>query len=118
MHSDALRVHSDALLHGVKKVAGKAKGIVSGFRNDRKPTASATTKQPATREHRFWRGAPDTGDTPTTAVVVSGSRRERIKAWVMDHMEYVGNLWDETGLNKRLNTIVDYDKKMRILFRT
>lgn len=38
--------------------------------------------------------------------------------WAMDHMKYVGSLWDETELKKRLDTIVGYDKKMGILFRT
>ena len=38
--------------------------------------------------------------------------------WAADHMKYVGNLWDEQELDKRLNTVVGYDKNMGILFRT
>lgn len=38
--------------------------------------------------------------------------------WATDHMKYVGSLWEEQELNKRLDTIVGYEKRMGILFRT
>ena len=62
------------------------------------------------------------------AVMVAGAaataayrRKEEIGvgySWVEDHMKYVGNLWDEKELNKRLETVVGYDRRMGILFRT
>jgi len=38
--------------------------------------------------------------------------------WATDHMKYVGSLWDEEDLNKRLDTLFGFDKRMGILFRT
>ena len=36
----------------------------------------------------------------------------------VDHMKFIGNLLDEEKLSARLDTIVSYDKKTGILFRT
>jgi hypothetical protein len=38
--------------------------------------------------------------------------------WAADHMKYVGNLWDEETLNKRLNTVIAFEQSMGVLFRT
>ena len=115
-----LGVHSNVFEHGAKKAIGKAKGLILDLRNDLKQTASATTKQPATRGHKFRRGLLAAGGALATAAAVAGavySKREEIKNWVTDHVDYVENLWRKAELNERLNTIVGYDKNMDILFR-
>lgn len=35
----------------------------------------------------------------------------------MDHMKYVGNLWDEATLNKRVETLVDIEEAQGVVFR-
>lgn len=37
--------------------------------------------------------------------------------WLMDHMKYVGNLWDEPTSQKRLETLVDIDEQQGVVFR-
>lgn len=37
--------------------------------------------------------------------------------WLMDHMKYVGNLWDETSSQKRLEALVDIDEQHGVVFR-
>jgi hypothetical protein len=39
-------------------------------------------------------------------------------AWATDHMKYVGNLWDEEALKRRLNDLVDAEEQEGALFRT
>ena len=105
--------------------------------NNQQPTTSAKTKkpvaalpapEPATRSGGFWQSWGTTALAVGGAMIAAGAaasaayyKKEEIGigyTWAMDHMKYVGNLWDETDLNKRLDTIVGYDKKMGILFRT
>jgi hypothetical protein len=38
--------------------------------------------------------------------------------WATDHMKYVGNLWDEQALKKRLDALVDTEEQEGVLFRT
>lgn len=38
-------------------------------------------------------------------------------SWLMDHMKYVGNLWDEESLNQRVETLVDIEEKHGVIFR-
>ncbi|KAI0682902.1 hypothetical protein BC835DRAFT_1531179 [Cytidiella melzeri] len=39
-------------------------------------------------------------------------------AWATDHMKYVGNLWDEATLKKRLDDLFQIEEKMGVMFRT
>jgi len=36
--------------------------------------------------------------------------------WLMDHMKYAGNVWDESGLRRRVDALVDAHKRYKILF--
>lgn len=36
--------------------------------------------------------------------------------WLMDHMKYAGNVWDEPGLRRRVDALVDAHEKHGILF--
>ena len=105
--------------------------------NNQQSTVSATTKrpvaalpapEPATGAGGFWQKWGTTALTVGGAVLAAGAaatatyyKKDEIGigyTWAADHMKYVGNLWDEADLNKRLDTIVGFDKKMGILFRT
>ncbi|RXW25318.1 hypothetical protein EST38_g640 [Candolleomyces aberdarensis] len=38
-------------------------------------------------------------------------------SWLMDHMKYVGNLWDEGGLEQRVEVLCDIEEKNGVIFR-
>ncbi|KAJ2931740.1 hypothetical protein H1R20_g5359, partial [Candolleomyces eurysporus] len=38
-------------------------------------------------------------------------------SWLMDHMKYVGNLWDEGGLEQRVEALCDIEEKNGVIFR-
>lgn len=38
--------------------------------------------------------------------------------WATDHMKYVGNLWDEAALKKRVDALIDTEEQESVLFRT
>jgi hypothetical protein len=38
--------------------------------------------------------------------------------WASDHMRYVGNLWDEDKLKRRVDNLIDVEKEFGIVFRT
>lgn len=38
-------------------------------------------------------------------------------SWMMDHMKYVGNLWDEGSLQQRIDALVDIEEKHGVTFR-
>ncbi|KAK2466069.1 hypothetical protein APHAL10511_001711 [Amanita phalloides] len=38
--------------------------------------------------------------------------------WATDHMKFIGNLWDEKALQKRVNDLTGLEKSHSILFRT
>ncbi|EPT03644.1 hypothetical protein FOMPIDRAFT_1035267 [Fomitopsis schrenkii] len=38
--------------------------------------------------------------------------------WATDHMKYVGTLWDEGALHKRLDTLLSIERDMGVVFRT
>lgn len=38
--------------------------------------------------------------------------------WATDHMKYVGTLWDEATLHKRVADLLQIEEKMGVMFRT
>lgn len=38
--------------------------------------------------------------------------------WATDHMKYVGTLWDEGALHKRLDALLSIERDMGVVFRT
>jgi len=38
--------------------------------------------------------------------------------WVTDHMRYVGALWDEAALHRRVDALVEIEQEMGVIFRT
>lgn len=94
----------------------------------KRPVAALPPPEPAAGTSGFWGKWGTTALTVGGAVIAAGAaasaayyKKEEIGTgytWATDHMKYVGNLWEEQELNKRLDTIVSFDKKMGILFRT
>ncbi|KDR83957.1 hypothetical protein GALMADRAFT_111021 [Galerina marginata CBS 339.88] len=39
-------------------------------------------------------------------------------SWATDHLKYVGNLWDEAGLDQRVEALIDIEKEHGVVFRT
>lgn len=94
----------------------------------RRPVAALPPPEPATGAGGFWQKWGTTALTVGGAVIAAGAaasaayyKKEDIGigyTWALDHMKYVGNLWEQEEMDKRLNTLVEYDKKMGIPFRT
>lgn len=94
----------------------------------KKPVAALPPPEPATGSSGFWQKWGTTALAVGGAVVTAGVaasaayyKKDEIgigATWAVDHMKYVGSLWEEKELNERLNTVVGFDKKMGILFRT
>ena len=38
-------------------------------------------------------------------------------SWVVDHMKYVGNLWDEAALKRRMDKLVELETRFGLHFR-
>lgn len=38
--------------------------------------------------------------------------------WATDHMKYVGNLWDEEALKRRVEALIDVEDQEGVTFRT
>jgi hypothetical protein len=38
--------------------------------------------------------------------------------WATDHLAFVGNLWDQAALEKRVEDLVDIEKEYGVVFRT
>ena len=39
-------------------------------------------------------------------------------SWATDHLVFVGNLWDQAALEKRVDDLVDIEKEHGVIFRT
>lgn len=139
-----LGLHPHVFKHQVTKAAEvvqTTKTFVSDLmklaNQNNQPTAAATTKKPvaalpppetATEVGGFWQRWGTTALAVGGAVIAAGAaagaayhNKEEVGigyAWAMDHMKYVASLCEEKELNKRLDTVVSYDRKMGILFRT
>jgi hypothetical protein len=93
----------------------------------KKPIAALPPPEPATGGG-FWQKWGTTALAVGGAVIAAGAtagaayyNKDEIGigySWALDHMKYVGSLWEEKELNKRLDTVVGFDKDMGILFRT
>jgi len=94
----------------------------------KRPLAVLPPPEPATGAGGFWQRWGTTALAVGGAVIAAGAaasatyyNKDEIGigyTWATDHMKYVKNLWEEGEMNKRLDTVVDFDKKMGILFRT
>lgn len=39
-----------------------------------------------------------------------------MSGWMQDHMKYVGNLWDEDALKRRLDRVMDVEDHLGVVF--
>jgi hypothetical protein len=106
-------------------------GALTGL-GAKKATTSVTPSHPITTNDQStaagWKkwAAPAAyafGSAVLAGAAAGGAyyKREDINvgfAWATDHMKYVGNLWDEEALKRRLNTLVDAEEQEGALFRT
>jgi hypothetical protein len=117
--------------------------VFSSFQAFKKgpPTPNLTSTFPAKPPIAAIESAPPTPESASfwskwgsTAVAVGGAvaaasaaagaayyKKEDIGIgylWAVDHMKYVGNLWDEEALKARLDTVISYEASMGVLFRT
>ena len=108
-----------------------ATGIFGGLAGFGATKASQPTEPPA----GLITDSPSSGRTSWTkwasyggAVLATGAaagtayyKRDDLTlgyTWATDHMKYVGNLWDENKLRKRVENVIDLQEKLGVLFRT
>ncbi|KIY49363.1 hypothetical protein FISHEDRAFT_65369 [Fistulina hepatica ATCC 64428] len=91
------------------------------------PKASSSSSLPKPTEQTGWaRWAPAIyaiGGAVVAGAAAGGLyyNREDLGVgytWATDHMRYVGVLWDEPALKRRVETLIDTEEKEGVLFRT
>ena len=88
-----------------------------------KPPAGLTTDSPPSGG-TSWAKWASYGGAVLAAGVAAGTayyKRDDLTlgyTWATDHMKYVGNLWDETKLQKRIENVINLEEKLGVLFRT
>jgi hypothetical protein len=106
-------------------------GALAGF-GAKKATTSASLSQPITTGDQSaaagWKkwaapAAYAVGGAVLAGAAAGGAyyKREDINvsfAWATDHMKYVGNLWDEEALKRRVSALIDAEEQEGVLFRT
>ena len=88
------------------------------------PPNAAAAREPAASGWAKWAGpaAYAVGGALLAGAAAGGAyyARDHLNTsytWLMDHMKYVGNLWDEATLNKRVETLVDIEEAQGVVFR-
>ncbi|KAJ3970886.1 hypothetical protein EV361DRAFT_913841 [Lentinula raphanica] len=88
------------------------------------PLAAITA--PPTTESGWSKWAPiayTVGGVVTAAAAAGGAaywRRDDLGvgySWATDHMKYVRNLWDEDALKRRVDSLIEIEKKEGVIFR-
>jgi hypothetical protein len=97
---------------GAEKATAPSQPITS----DSQTSASPWGKWVAPTAYAF-------GGAVLAGAAVGGAyyKREDINVgftWATDHMKYVGTLWDEEALKKRLDALVEIEEQEGVLFRT
>lgn len=110
-----------------------ATGIFSGFaalsaskatKAPSKPPAGLIKDTPAQDGSVPWAKWASYGGAALAAGAAAGTayyKREDLAlgyAWATDHMKYVGNLWDEDKMRKRVESVIDVEDDLGVIFRT
>ncbi|KAJ3576203.1 hypothetical protein NP233_g612 [Leucocoprinus birnbaumii] len=87
-----------------------------------KAASSASTSVPASPWSKWAPAAFAVGGALLAGAAAGGAyyKRNDINqgfSWVMDHMKYAGNVWDEQGLRRRVDDLVDAQEKHGVIFR-
>ncbi|KAF9464385.1 hypothetical protein BDZ94DRAFT_1256321 [Collybia nuda] len=91
-----------------------------------KKTGTSTPPQPSAGNSGWKWAAPAAyavGGAILAGAAAGGAyyKRDDINegfTWATDHMKYVGNLWDENTLKKRVDALIDVEEQEGVLFRT
>lgn len=98
----------------------------------KKATTSMSSAQQITSDNSSAAAGWKTWTTPAAyavgSAVLAGAavggayyKRDDINvglAWATDHMKYVGNLWDEEALKRRVDALMDAEEQEGVYFRT
>ena len=89
------------------------------------PPAGLITNGPTTAGGtRNWGKWASIGGAALAAGAAAGTayyKRDDLASgygWATDHMKYVGNLWDENAMRRRVESVIDIEQDMGVLFRT
>jgi len=95
-------------------------GSLAGFTAQKaaQPAAAQAPSSPS-----LWRKWAPAAYAIGGAVLAGGAYYKRDDltqglTWATDHLKYVGNLWDEAALAKRVEDLVDIEKDHGVVFRT
>lgn len=100
-------------------------GSIAGF-GAKKASGTTTPPNAQTSGSSWSKWAPAAyavGGALVAGAAVGGAyyKREDLGqgyTWATDHMKYVRNLWDEDALKRRVETLLDVEKDMGVVFRT
>ena len=86
------------------------------------PTAAAAPAAGGSLWQKWAPAAYAVGGTLLAGAAAGAAyyKREELSAsytWATDHMKYVGNLWDEAALKRRVDTLFKIEGSMGVLFR-
>ena len=132
-----LGLHPSVLQNGVTKAAevvntaqtigstlfGALAGLSAGKAVEKASSAPETIQGPKSGWSRWAAPAAYAIGGAALAGAAAGSawyKREDLGQgyqWATDHMKFVGNLWDEKTLQKRVNDLADLEKSLGITFR-
>jgi hypothetical protein len=103
-------------------------GAFSGSRVEKMATVSRTPLRaiappPSTSRSSWVSGAYVLGGALLAGAAAGTAyyQRENLTTgynWISDHMKYVGNLWDERALAKRVEDMIQIENEHGILFQT
>jgi len=89
------------------------------------PPAGLITNSPTTAAgSRNWGKWASYGGAALAAGAAAGTayyKRDDLASgygWATDHMKYIGNLWDENAMRRRVESVIDIEQDMGVLFRT
>jgi hypothetical protein len=119
-YADTARSVATGIFGGLVGLGAKA---VSASAN---PPATPITNAPTslTSNNRNWAKWASYGGAVLAAGAAAGTvyyKRDDLAlgyGWATDHMKYIGNLWDENAMRKRVESIIDIEQEMGVLFRT
>lgn len=124
-------LHPFVVKNSATKYADAAKSIGTLLGSFPGFSAKTTTPPPAaanTQAASGWGGWAGPAAFAVGGAILAGAaagtayyRREDLSqgfSWATDHMKYVGNLWDEEGLSKRVEALIDIEDKDGVTFRS
>lgn len=135
-----LGLHPYIVKNSVTKAAGYANaaravgsavfGTLAGFSAEKATTPTApppTTPNTGTSNPAWGKWAAPAAYTIGGAILAGAAaggayyKRENLSmglTWATDHMKYVGNLWDEETLKRRIEALINVEEQAGVVFRT